>query len=222
MQQTPYSKRAIARTAGILYLLLFPLGIFGLIYFQMNVVVEGDIEATILNISNDENYFRFSIVSSLVLQIVFILLVSAFYKLFVDVDKDLAALMLIFVLVSVPITMSNELIRYAMLYLLERPETIHILVILHTTGVNITQIFWGLWLLPLGILIYKSGFIPKFLGVLMIIACFGYLIDSFLWFLYPNNLFSLSQYTFLGELLLPLFLLIKGINEQAIGDKSDN
>ena len=213
MSQTKCTKSSMGRGAGILYLLLFPLGIFGLIYFQINVVVVGDINGTIQNIIKDELFFRLSIISSLVLQVVYIFLAFVFYKLFFDVDKDISMIMLIFVLVSVPISMTNEIIRYALLYLLDTPETIKTLVLLHTTGVNIAQIFWGLWLFPLGVLIYKSDFIPKILGILMILACFGYISDSFLWFVYPNSEFSLSEYTFLGELILPLWLVIKGIDE---------
>jgi len=121
--------------------------------------------------------------------------------------------MLIFVLVSVPISMSNEIIRFSLLYLLDNADIIKILILLHTTAVSIAQVFWGLWLLPLGILIYKSSFIPQPLGILMVIACFGYVIDSILWFIYPTIGFSLSEYTFLGELLLPLWLLFYGIDK---------
>ncbi len=79
-------------------------------------------------------------------------------------------------------------------------------------GINIAGIFWGLWLFPMGYLVFKSGYIPRIIGVLLIIGCFGYLIDSFTFFLFPNFDVVISEFTFLGELLLPLWLLIKGVN----------
>jgi Domain of unknown function (DUF4386) len=82
---------------------------------------------------------------------------------------------------------------------------------LHSQGYIIAQIFWGLWLLPLGFLVYKSGFLPKILGILLMVGCLGYLIDSFAIILFPGFK-TISQYTFIGELLLPLWLLIKGVN----------
>jgi hypothetical protein len=75
-------------------------------------------------------------------------------------------------------------------------------------GVFIAQIFWGLWLFPLGYLAFKSGFLPRILGVLLMIACFGYLIDFVTFFLFPNFGASISQFTFVGEPLLALWLLI--------------
>lgn len=83
---------------------------------------------------------------------------------------------------------------------------------LHEHGINIAGIFWGLWLFPMGYLVFNSGFLPRILGVLLIIGCFGYLIDSATFFLLPNFDAKIAQFTFVGELLLPLWLLIKGVN----------
>ena len=83
---------------------------------------------------------------------------------------------------------------------------------LHEAGYMIAQIFFGLWLLPLGYLVYKSGFMPKIVGILLIVACFGYLFDVFTFFLVPNFELVISEYTFVGELLMLLWLLIKGVN----------
>lgn len=76
----------------------------------------------------------------------------------------------------------------------------------------ITQIFWGLWLLPLGYLVFKSGLLPRILGILLIIGGFGYLIDFFIFILFPNFDVTVSQFAFIGELLFPLWLLVKGVN----------
>ena len=83
---------------------------------------------------------------------------------------------------------------------------------LHRYGVSIAQIFWGLWLLPLGYLVFKSGFLPRILGILLMISCFGYLIDFSTFFLFPNVDVAVNMYTGWAELLLCLWLLIKGVD----------
>ena len=83
---------------------------------------------------------------------------------------------------------------------------------LHSHGILIAQIFWGLWLFPLGFLVFKSGFLPRILGVFLIIAGFGYLTESLGNLLFPNFDVTIGLYTGLGELFLPLWLLIKGVN----------
>jgi hypothetical protein len=85
---------------------------------------------------------------------------------------------------------------------------------LHQLGISIAGIFWGLWLLPMGYLVFKSGFLPKFLGVLLIIGCFGYLVNSVAAFLLPDVGVNVALLTFWGEVLLPLWLVIKGVNTE--------
>jgi hypothetical protein len=131
--------------------------------------------------------------------------------------------MVIFMLVSVPIAMLSELHRFAVLLLLnganyltaftadQLQAPVPLFLDLHEHGVVIAQIFWGLWLFPIGHLVVKSGYIPRALGVLLIIGGFGYLIDFVTFFLFPNFA-TISQFTWLGELLLPLLLVIKGVN----------
>jgi hypothetical protein len=82
---------------------------------------------------------------------------------------------------------------------------------LYDNGIHIAQIFWGLWLFPFGYLVFKSGYIPRILGVLLIIAGFGYLIDVVTFFLFPNFP-SIALFTWWGELLIALWLIIKGVN----------
>ncbi len=83
---------------------------------------------------------------------------------------------------------------------------------LHDTGIFIAQIFWGLWLFPLGYLVFKSGYFPRILGVLLIIACFGNMLELVTFFLIPNFDNTISLYTGAGEMLFMLWLLIKGVN----------
>jgi len=213
-----------ARIAGILYLLMIPLGIFGILYVPSTLIVSGDAATTANNIMASESLFRLSIVSALILQINQILLVLVLYKLLKPVNKIHASLMVVFALAAVPIAMLNEFNRFAALLLLSGADyltvfgadQLHAQVMLfldlHEHGIFIAQLFWGLWLFPMGYLIFKSGFLPRIIGVLLIIGCFGYLIDSVIFFLFPNIDVTLSGFTFIGELLLPLWLVIKGVD----------
>ena len=215
-----------ARVAGCLYLMLFPLGIFGIIYVPSSLIVLGDAATTASNIMANELLYRLSIVTALTLQIVYIFLALALYKLLNPVDKNNAVLMVILVLVAAPIAMLNELNHVAVLLVLSGSDflttfsldqvqaSVPLFLNLHEHGVFIAQIFWGLWLFPMGYLIFKSNFLPKALGILMIIGGFGYLVDSFVYFIFPDFDVTFSEFTFLGELLLPLWLIFKGVNHE--------
>jgi hypothetical protein len=205
----------IGRKAGLWYLLLTPLGVLGILFVPSYFVVADDINATMENIANDEFLFRVSILSSLTTQIVQIFLVLALYRLFKHVNQRVAAFMVISIMTAVPIAMLNELNYFAVLETLGNGEQVSMFLSLHEYGVFIAQIFWGIWLFPMGYLAYKSGFIPKFIGVLLIIACFGYLIDSVCVFLNVDLGFVFSDFTFAGEIAILLWLLIKGADPKA-------
>jgi hypothetical protein len=212
-----------ARVAGFLYLLLAVFSAFSILYIP-SLIVPGDAAVTVNNIMASESLYRISFVSGLIGQTVFILLVLVLYKLLKPVNKNHALLMVIFALVSVPIAMLNQLNQFAVLLLLSGADYLTVFTAdqlqaqvmffldLSEHGVFIVQIFWGLWLLPFGYLVYKSGFLPRILGVLLMIGCFGYLIDFFTFFLLPNFDAALSQFTGIGEILMALWLLIKGVN----------
>jgi hypothetical protein len=205
-----------ARITGLLYLLLIPPSIFSIIYVPSVLIVPGNVSATVSNITAHEMLFRLSIVSALVVQLVNIFVVLLLFKLLKPVNKIHAMFMVIFLLLGVPIALINELNQFAVLLLLngaDKSQTlVSLFLYLHKQGIFIAQIFWGLWLLPMGYLVFKSGFLPKIIGVLLMIGCFGYLIDSFAFFLFPNLNLKVSQYTFIGEFLIALWLLIKGID----------
>jgi hypothetical protein len=213
-----------ARVAGFLYLLLLPLGIFGILYVPATLIVPGDAAATATKVMASEALFRFSIVTALLVQIVNIFVVLFLYKLLRPVNKDMALLMAVFILLGAPIAMLSELSHVAVLVLLSGTEALTVFTAdqlqalaaffldLHKYGVGIASIFWGLWLFPMGYLVFKSGFLPRIIGILLMIGCFGYLIDFCVMVLLPNLEVTVSQFTFIGELLLPLWLLIKGVN----------
>jgi hypothetical protein len=212
-----------ARITGLLYLTLLPLGILGILYIPANLIVPEDATATVGNIMANEMLFRFSIVAALLIPLINMAVVLLLYRLLKPVNKIHALLMVLLILLPAPIAMINELNQLAILLLLrpeyltmftadQLPTMVSLLFDLHDGGIAIAQIFWGLWLFPMGWLIFKSGFLPKFLGILMMIGCLGYVIDSFTFLLFPDFGVTVTQFTFVGELLLPLWLLIKGVN----------
>lgn len=211
-----------ARVAGFLYLLVVPLGVFSIIYVPSRLIVPGDAATTANNIMASEWLFRLGIVSNLLASVIMLLVVLALYKLLSSVNKSIAWLMVIFVLVAVPIAMLSELTylaalqlmggaNYLALYTREQLQALAFLFLrLHGLGVAIAFIFWGLWLAPLGYLVFRSGFLPRILGVFLMIACLGYLIDSFATFLGYST--DIGMFTGWGELLFLLWLLIKGVD----------
>ena len=221
---SPLPIMTTARIAGFLYLLLIPLGVFGLLYVPNTLMVPGDAAATANNILTNELLFRLSIVSAILVPLVNIVVALFLYKLLKPVNKNYAALMVIFTLVAAPIAMLNELNHVAVLLLLKGPEYLTIFTTsqlqslvplfldLHKSGIQIAGIFWGLWLFPMGYLVFKSNYIPKIIGVLLIIGCFGYLIDFVTFFVFPDFGVVISEYAFLGEVLMVFWLLIKGVN----------
>lgn len=218
------SIKTTARIAGLLYLLQIPLGVFGILYVPKVLMVPGNIDATTSNILANEFLFRLGIVSSILCALVTIATAVYIYKLLRYVNENYAKWILLFTMIVAPISMLNELNSVAVLLLLKSqefaiiftPGQLHSLVSvfldLHKYGHQIAGIFFGLWLLPMGYLVFKSTYIPKVIGVLLIVTSLGYLIDFTTFFLYPGFPLIISEYTWLGEVLMVLWLLIMGVN----------
>ena len=212
-----------ARIAGLLYIPPWILSLVA-IFLRQSLIVPGDATATANNIIASKSVFTLSVVMDLTVQVVFIFLVLVLFVLLKHVNKNQAVLMVILFMVSVPIAMLNAVNHFAALllssgagYLIAFPrEQLHALVPfffeLNEIGIYIAYIFWGLWLFPLGYLTFKSGFIPKILGIYLMISCFGYLIDFVTFFLFPNFGVSINMFTGWAELFMCLWLLIKGVN----------
>lgn len=217
------SNNKIARIAGVLYLIMAILA--GASWNYINALyVPGNALATVGNIQGSEWLFRLSFVANLVGQIVFLFLIYYLYKLFRPINKDWARLMAILVVASVPLSCLNMLNQFAPILLLnggylsvfgaaQFNALVMLFLDLYTHGVFIAQVFWGLWLFPLGYLVFKSGFVPKTIGVFLLIAGFGYVIDSLLRFLLPGYNLALSSYTFIGELMIIFWLLFGRVKE---------
>jgi hypothetical protein len=230
MEEEINSIKKNARIAGFWYLLMALTGPIGLLYVPLKLIVPGDATATANNILASETLFRIGIVSNILCQLAFIFLVLALYRLLKGVDQQLALRMVALVLVAVPIAFLNMLNPLAALLLLSSADflsvfaadQLHALAMvfinLEKYGTMIVQIFWGLWLLPFGLLVFKSGFFPKILGIFLVLACFGYLADSFTFLLFPGYADIVSSFAAVpeavGEFSMVLWLLIIGAREQ--------
>lgn len=229
------SRNKDARLAGILYLILIIGGIISLAYIPTQLIVRESESKTFENIVNSELMFRLGIVSSIITFLIYILLPLALYKLLHQVNKAHASLMVIFALTAVPIFFANIVNKFSILTLINKEYYLQKLgevelqtqVMFHIdryySGLEVSHIFWGLWLFPFGYLVYKSAFLPKILGILLMAGCFGYLITFFGGFLYPSFketiLSDIAGYPApLGEIGICLWLLIMGTNRLG-GDK---
>src|SRR5271156_7174370 len=217
------------RFAGLLYVLTSIVGFFAMGYVPGKLVVHGNTAATVNNIAAHEMLFRFSIAGQLISQAAFIFVAFALYKLLAGVDRRHASLMVILIVVSVPIAFVNELNSLAALALVggadflsivEKPQRDAFAMLflnLHGRGLVVAELFWGLWLFPLGLLVYRSRFLPRFLGVWLILAGFAWVLLSLTSILFPqyqNSLDTYSQPAVLGEIAFMLWLLIKGAKPQ--------
>jgi hypothetical protein len=200
-------------------------------YVSPQINVHGDIVATANNILAKEFLFRTGIVSSLLSNVLFLFLVMALYRLFKQVNEHQAKLMVVLVIVQIPINFILVTLKITSLMILKgevlhalEPEQLQNLFIIFREiqgyGVSTNSIFIGLWLIPFGLLVYKSGFIPRILGVLLIISGITWIIDSFTLFLLPGYHSFVSQITIwvgsIGEPLMILWLLIKGVKKQEL------
>jgi hypothetical protein len=221
-----------ARIAGALYLSMVLTGPFSLIYVPSKLIVRGNAIATAENILAHETMFRLSIMAELVGQVIFICLAIALYRLLSNVNRTWALLMVGFVLVSATVAFVNTLNDIAALVLFRGADFLSVIeqgqrdalgmlfVRLHGQGNFINEMFWGLWLFPFGLLVFRSGFLPRWIGVWLMINCFGYLVLSPTALFFPNYYeaaFRLATPVLFGELAIMLWLLIKGAKVPSLG-----
>jgi hypothetical protein len=220
------SPSAKARLAGILYVVMGVPAWFSLMYVPERLVVRGDAAATARNIMAAEPLYRLGILSEVVSQITFLFLALVLYDLFADVDRKNARLLVTLVAVGVAIEILNCLNLVAPLILLSgadylsaftRPqlETLALAFLrLRSGGVNLVSVLWGLWLFPFGVLVIKSGFFPRLLGVLLIAACVAYVANSIAYIVVPVRPPVVSAVALtvggIGEWATVLWFLVKG------------
>jgi hypothetical protein len=222
-----------ARTAGLLYLLVVLTGPFVLIYVPGKLFVPGDATLTANNILAHESLFRSYIVVGLVSELLFISVVLTLYRLLKGVSRQLATLMVIVILIDAPLaflSIANQVatltfVRGAdFLAVFDKPQRdvlATLLINIDRQGVLVSEIFWGLWLFPLGLLIFRSGFLPRFVGVWLIINGFAYVTMSCTGMLLPEYSEIVNTIAFpalFGEVALMLWLLIVGAKPKPVAD----
>jgi hypothetical protein len=193
-------------------------------------IVGGDALAIANKIAASPMLYRIGVLSDLVAQVLFVFLVLALFELFRGVDTKLAALMVALVLVQVPMAFANMLLGIAPLVLLSGDDYLRVFdkgqleamalgfLNLRGYGIKASMAFWGLWLVPLGLLVFRSGFIPRILGVLLIVGCFGYLATGATSLLFPAYAHAVNALTGLavGEIVIVFWLVIKGARTESV------
>lgn len=227
------SKRTLrmARAAGVLYLVVIATGVFNLMYLPSQLTVHGDAAATLERVVHAQRLFRFGILADLLCNTAFLLLPLAFYRLLGSANRRAAWMMVAFAVVQVPIAFVNATHRLDVLWLLDGaypsplgPEQVQEQVMLalaaYRHGLFVLEVFWGLWLLPLGYLIIASGQLPRVLGVLLVLGGAGYLADVLATLLLPTYpTWAVADYltlpASLGEIGTCLWLLVMGARAPA-------
>jgi len=220
------------RYAGLLYVLMSIIGFFAMGYVPDKLIVSGNAAATANNIAASETLFRLGIAGQLIGQAGFIFVAWALYDLLKGVNRRHASLMVILIALSIPIAFLNELNSFAALVLVrgadflstfdkpQRDALAMLFLNLHGRGIVVAEIFWGLWLFPLALLVYKSRFLPRFLGIWLALAGFAWVILSLTGIVLPQYQGKVNSYcqpAFFGEIALMLWLLIRGAKPQAPG-----
>jgi Domain of unknown function (DUF4386) len=218
-----------ARIAGFLILLIAVLAPFSILYLPSTLIVPGDAAATASNVMASEGLFRLGVLVDSVVVLLEIVVIAILYVLLGPVNRTLA-LVAAFARLAMTIVMAvNVFNSLGVLLLLGdaeyltvfEPGQLHALVLLflnlHESGVYIWQVFFALHWVAVGYLVFKSGYFPRILGVLLMVTCLGYLMDSF-GMLFPSSgaLSMVSSAVLavgvIGELSFTLWLLIKGVN----------
>jgi hypothetical protein len=220
-----------ARLAGLLYTVNVVTGIFSLQYVPSHVIVSGDAAATFDHLVASESLFRAGITTDVVAHVAFFLLPLVLYRLLSPVNKSAAVAMVALAVVSVPIDLIAVANQLDALTFLHDDALRHALTLeqLHAKvrasldafddRILIAQIFWGLWLFPFGYLVFRSGFLPKLLGIFLMLGCFSYLVMFFTQMLAPS--YDVPSFVMLpaafGEIGIALWLLLIGIRKNAQG-----
>lgn len=224
------SRKSLARRFGFLYWLAVLPAPFALLYMPNRVFVRGDVSSTADRIRASAGLLRASMMVELWNCVLIIFAALALYRLFQDVDRKLAAMTAVLMWVSVPIELLNLVFAVAPLMLTtsqtflqafskgEVDGLAYLFFRLHAFGIIVAQVFWGLWLLPWGVLAIRSNFIPKWVGVAEFFAGFGYVVASVLTMVAPQLAGVVSPFALalgVGELPMGVWLLICGARDLA-------
>jgi hypothetical protein len=224
------SPQIYARIGGVLYLILILVGMFAVIFVRDRLIVAGDATATANNIMASPLLWRIGISADIIMHVCDIPIMLIIYILLRPVNKNIALLALLFNLIQTAVLVANKLNLVAALLQLESadylkavdPNQLHaqmyLSLKLHDIGFGIGLIFFGFTCLVNGYLIFKSGYLPRTIGVLIQIAGLCYLTNSFALLLAPqfaHIIFpAILLPAFIGELSFCLWLIVKGVNVQ--------
>ena len=222
------SNKSTARVAGLLYLIVIICGVYAEFFVRAKLFIPNDPVATANHIKTSESLYRLGFVSDLIMITAYFFLPIVLFRLLKSVSKYLAGVMVACVLMAVAILSVNMLNHIAPLLLVKADylqsftnEQIQGVMLfftkLHGQGYFIAQIFFGLWLFPLGYLALRSYFFPNAIAIALMLGSVGYLLDFLLFFLLPDIHSSISEFITLpadlGEFSMCLWLLIKGVRE---------
>jgi len=226
MEINSSSLKNTARIAGLLYLFLIITGVYGIMYIPSQIIVAGDSVSTAKNIISNELLFRTGVLNDIISNTIFLFLVLFLYRLFKLVNEYQAKIMFALVVVQIPVVFMMEAFNVTSLMILkgeilktfelsQRQDLAILFININEYGTLSLEMFWGLWLLPFGLLVYKSEFIPRILGILLVIGGIAYMIDSTIGILFPSYSSFVKYPTLLlvaiGEISITLWLLIKGV-----------
>lgn len=219
-----------ARRAGLLYLAMSILAIIGYFYLDPRFVVSGDAAATARTILEHEQLYRTSILLDVAVQVLFVLVVVELYRLFKDVDRHQARLMVALVGAGIAAVFANFALKMAPLVLLSGADYLAVFTRPQLEALAYTSLrlvgrqgdvltsLWGLWLFPFAVLTIKSGFLPRFLGVLLILSGVAYVATSVAAIGFPGVVGTIRQLAFplyFGEFIVVLWLAFIGAKPRA-------
>ncbi len=230
MEMNSSRLKSTARLAGLLYLIWIVTGLYSMFYIPSQINMRGDAVTAAQDILSNEFLFRTGIMNGLVSSTLWVFMVLVFHRLFKPVDSHQANLLVALVIVQIPVCLLVEAFNITSLMILkgevlktlelgQRQELALLFLRINGYMVSILVLFWGLWLLPLGTLVYLSRFLPRFLGVWLAINGFAYLFLSFAGLLLPQYkdlAFKIVLPAMLGELAFMLWLLLKGAKVQPV------
>lgn len=231
MEKEIASHKNVAKLSGFLFLLWIIAGFYEMLFVSPQIFVKGDSTASAQNILAHEVLFRSGIFSGLITSTIWIFLVLTFYQLFKPVNEKYAKLLVAFVIVQIPIAFIKGAFSIAALAILkgdvltsfelsQRQDLAMLFLKINDYSAVALELFWGLWLLPLAILVYQSNFIPRAIGIWLVINGMEYVLLCFVSIVYPHYksaVFTYGMPAMFGELALMLWLLIMGVRTKPIG-----
>ena len=231
METNLSSLKKTARLAGLLYFIWVLTGLYGVFYIPSQTIVPGDAAATANKILGNEFLFRTGIINDIISTTIWVFIALVLYRLFKQVNERQAKLLVALVIVQIPAVFFMEALNITSLMILkgevlktfaisQRQDLAMMFFKINDYGSLVLETFWGLWLLPFGLLAYNSKFIPRILGVFLILNGIAYIIPSFTSLLFPNYATIVSRFALpfwiLGEISIMLWFLIKGVKTEQL------